>query len=111
MTKAAVMSSAPHSSPPHKMARRGLATVVADSIEAPTLVSARRGLGLVDELVELAAVHHLDEGCGMCGIGHNPDGGRVLNADLLPECVVRLHLLRQLAHGIDGEGQCDLVRV
>ena len=75
----------------------------------PSAVTSRVGHGLVDELVELAAVDDLDEGRALAVGGDDPDGGRVLDADALAEGVVGLHLGGQLALRIDGEGQGDAV--
>ena len=46
------------------------------------------GDGLVDDLVELAAVDDFDEGRAFAVGGDDPDGGGVLDADALAEGVV-----------------------
>ena len=73
------------------------------------LLAADFGHGLVDELVEAAAVDDFDEGRRVGGGGDDPDGGGVLDADALAEGVVGFDFCSQLAHGIDGEGQGDAV--
>ena len=67
------------------------------------------GEWLVDDLVELAAVDDFDEGRGVGAVGDDPDGGGVLDADALAESVVGFDFSVQLALGIDGEGQGDVV--
>jgi len=67
------------------------------------------GEGLVEHLVELAAIDDLDEGRAFGAGGDHPDGGGVLDADALAEGVVRLDRRSELALGIDGEGQGDTV--
>ena len=79
------------------------------AVAAAGLVAAGLGEGLVDELEELAAVDDLDEGRGVSGVGDDPDGGGVLDADALAEGVVGFDFLGEAAHGIDGEGQSDAV--
>ena len=73
------------------------------------LLAADFGEGLVDELEEAAAVDDLDEGRGVGGVGDDPDGGGVLDADALAKIAVGLDCLCEMAHGIDGEGQGDAV--
>ena len=67
------------------------------------------GEGRIDELEKAAAVEDFNEGRGVGGVGDDPDGGSVLDADALSEGVVVFDLLGEAAHRIDGEGQGDAV--
>lgn len=69
------------------------------------------GEGLVDELEEFGAVDDFDEG-GAFGVGGgDPDGRGVFDADALAEGVVGFDEGGEVALGVDGEGQDDLVIV
>ena len=83
----------------------------ATSIQRPAkLLTAGFGEGLIDHLEEAAAVYYLDEGRGVSGVGDDPDGGGVLDADALAEGPVGFDFVSQFAGGIDHEGQGDAVR-
>ena len=68
-------------------------------------LAARLGEGLVDELEELAAVDDFNEGRGVGAVGHDPDGGRVLNTDALAERVVGFDLGGSLPMGSMAKGR------
>ena len=76
---------------------------------AAGLLAADFGHGLVNELIEAAAVYDFNEGRSVGGAGDDPNGRGVLDADALAERVVGFHFFGQVAHGIDGEGQGDAV--
>lgn len=63
--------------------------------------------GLVNKLIELAAVDYFDERSTFTVSGDDPNGRRVFNADALAESVVCLDGSKQFALGIDGKGQSD----
>ena len=67
------------------------------------------GEGLVDELGELTAVNDFDKGCAFAVVGDDPDGRGVLNADALTESVIGFDQCNELALGVDGKGQGDVV--
>ena len=89
--------------------RRSISRLEGEAGERRLLSTVDFGEGLVDELVEAAAVYDFDKRRRVGGAGDDPDGGRVLNADALAQIAVILDLLREPAHGIDGERQCDAV--
>jgi len=60
-------------------------------------------------LKQLGAIDDFDEGSALAvGCGY-PDGGGVLDADALAECVVSLDGGGEFALGIECEGELDVV--
>src|SRR5208283_3653602 len=70
---------------------------------------ARLPYHLIDQLVELGAIHYLDKRGATRGVTHHVDGGSVVESYPLAHGVVCLDLGGELTRGIDDKGECDLV--
>src|SRR6516225_115170 len=65
--------------------------------------------GLVDDRIELTSIHHFHKGLAPHGIAYHVNGRSMVKAHPLAKLRVGFYLRRQLSHGVDHEGQGDLV--
>ena len=73
-------------------------------VRGSRLAAARFGEGRVDELEEAAAIYDFNERRGVGGVGNDPDGGSVFDADALAEVPVVFDLLREVPMGSMAKG-------
>jgi len=64
---------------------------------------------VVDHGIELGAIEDFHKRRAFGLVGNDPDGGSVLDADALAECVVGLYQGGQFLLGINHKGQCEFV--